>query len=103
MVGLSSAISLHLTDLFVRMLFPAEQFDCSHLKGLESKVKPFIPRDWELCFSYSFILFLPHQSNDGCERKSVNERFECAISMKFEIKDIRLKSTLDGGTKERML
>lgn len=47
-----------------------------------------------------FSLFPPRQGKDDRERKKrVNECFECAISVKFEIKDIRLKSTLEEGNK----
>lgn len=66
-------------------------------------MKPaFIPRDRELFFEL-FIYFITAAPEHDCERKRVNECFECGISMTFEIKDIRLKSTLERGAKERML
>lgn len=43
------------------------------------------------------MLFLSHQSKADCESKRANEHFQCAIFMKFEIKDIRLKSPLHCG------
>lgn len=49
-------------------------------------------RAWELFLRYSFMLFLSHKRKADCESKRANEHFQCAIFMKFEIKDIRLKS-----------
>lgn len=46
------------------------------------------------------FLFPPHKARMTVkERKKVNECFECAISVKIEIKDISLKSILKGANK----
>lgn len=105
--ALLSAIQIHRvakhdtashSHLFVpKLFFPAKQFDCSHLK--RSRASEVNPLSIFVFFFYYLSTPRRGQTRPARKKKSGNKRvfFNGAVSAKFEIKDIRLKSTLEGG------